>query len=209
MNVWGLAEKFLPPSWGIPQRAVVLRSPRLTGLELYKELVCPSWWGFFCHLQSKKKVYRTTLSMSLKSRDFKGSLESLPENASSSSSLRGNIIRELIFFFYFQEQPWRKLASRAGTRLRKWGHISEVTKVLLDSISISSKTRAATVSQHHAPEVLLDVSDPGTDPVSLKAEIQLWGVKSDQHELVGLLFRQDSNTELCSAARLRLLIALA
>lgn len=68
------------------------------------------------------------------------------------------------FFFYFQEQPWRKLASRGGTRLRKWGHISEVTKVLLDSISISSKTRAATVSQHHAPEVLLDVSDPGTDP---------------------------------------------
>lgn len=52
INVWALAEKFLAPSWGIPQRTVMLKSLPLTGLELCKVLVCPSCWGSFCHLHN-------------------------------------------------------------------------------------------------------------------------------------------------------------
>lgn len=48
-----------------------------------------------------------------------------------------------------------------------------------------------------------------TQELTKTAEIYLWGVKSSQHELIGLRVGQGSNKELYSAGRLCLLIALA
>lgn len=60
----------------------------------------PSLLRFLLSPAEQKDVSRITLFLLIKSREFKGSLESWPQNFSSSSSPKVDVIGEQNFYFF-------------------------------------------------------------------------------------------------------------